>query len=202
MFPKYDLITAIKFASHAAGKNLAQRYYFNGVHLNIQGRELVVTATDGHRLARVRLTAIETDEAMAQGEYIIENASVKALLSVFKTRKTDESTLSIKAAGPHRLEVSDGNSTQALACIDSRYPDVTRALPYAEPTGAPLLGVNVAYLAEASAALNLVANPKYHGAKLETWDENTGLRLTAATNHGDFKTITEPAVVYVAQMRL
>lgn len=200
MIPTYDFITALKFASHAMGKNDV-RYYLNGVLFRFVGNDLVLTGSDGHRVAEVHLQLLSPTNLY--GDYIVKGDSVKELLRTVKTRQTDDSTVELSDSRGEFRFVSE-NDALTLELHDARYPDLRRVYPTGDPDGAPMVGLNADYLAQAASALKTLSNRKYNGIKMELFGDNGNrpARLTAATGHGQFRTITEPAVVHIMPMRL
>lgn len=199
MIPRYDFITAVKFASHAAGKQDV-RYYLNGVLFRFINDTLILVGCDGHRIAEVRIDLpVDLD---LHGDYIIDNDSIKTLLAAMKTKRSDESVIEIAETDDLQLTVHGNGQTVVLKAIDGKFPDYARNLPGKDTEGAPELGINAVYLAEAAAALKPLANRGYRGIKLSSWDAMTPLRLECPTDHGEFRQITKLATVHIMPMRL
>lgn len=198
MIPTFDFITALKFASHAMA-TYDPRDYLNGVLFRAVGGQLLLVGTDGHRIAQVRLNS---DAGCPPGDWIVKADSVKDVLAALKPKKTANTEVHLEAAHGDLL-LSAGAVRLTLEVCDGRYPDLERALARGKPDGVPCLGLNAKYLAEAARALAPLANGKYRGVTFEAWSKPLApVRLSAATNHGAFVAITEPATVHLMPMRL
>lgn len=98
------------------------RYYLNGVHLHADEDRLVAGATDGHRLARVRLPLPAGAEGMP------------AIIVPRRTLDRIEDVIGDK--GPVRIELSDrkilvagGKGEMVSKLIDGTFPDYRRVIP-------------------------------------------------------------------------
>lgn len=113
--PKLAWLKAVMIA--AAKKDV--RYYLNGVM--VRNGELV--ATNGHMALMIKSDGIKSD-----GEYIIDNDTLKMIVTSHKGIKRD-----------NRVEVIDsmtttGNSKISITPVDGKFPDVNRVIPQ-EPSG-------------------------------------------------------------------
>ncbi len=108
--PKLAWLKAVMMA--AAKKDI--RYYLNGVM--VRNGELV--ATNGHMALIIKSDSIKSD-----GEYIIDNDTLKMIVTAHKGIK-----------GDNRVEVADsmtttGRSKISITPIDGKFPDVNRVIP-------------------------------------------------------------------------
>ena len=94
MLPTFDFITALKVASHAMATNDV-RYYLNGVLFRFVGDTLLLTGSDGHRIAKVRLNV---KGCQLSGDYIVKCDAVKAALQTVKAKRNDASQTKLEPA--------------------------------------------------------------------------------------------------------
>ena len=144
--PKLAWIKAVMLA---AAKNDI-RYYLNGVMV----RNGEMAATNGHMVLMVKSESIKSD-----GEYIIDNGTLKMLLTAHKGIKGDT-----------RIEVVDsvaitGNSKISITPVDGKFPDVNRVIPQ-EPSG-EIAHFNAEYLLACQKANGEFLGGKYHWVKLQ-----------------------------------
>ena len=108
--PKLAWLKAVMMA--AAKKDV--RYYLNGVMV----RNGELAATNGHMLLLIKSEKIKSD-----GEYIIDNDTLKKIVTAHKGIK-----------GDNRLKVVDsitttGSSEVSIIPVDGKFPDVNRPIP-------------------------------------------------------------------------
>ena len=132
----------LKSVSLAAAKNDV-RYYLNGVMI----RNGEIAATNGHMALMVKSESIKSD-----GEYIIDNDTLKMLFTAHKGIKGDT-----------RIEVVDsvaitGKSKISITPVDGKFPDINRVIPQ-EPSG-EIAHFNAEYLLACQKA-----NDKFLGGK-------------------------------------
>lgn len=202
MLPTFDFITALKFASHAMATNDV-RYYLNGVLFRFIGDTLLLTGSDGHRIAKVRLNL---KGCQLSGDYIVKCESVKDVLQTVKTKQTDTSPTRIEPAddksGRLLLFARDGGYMLALEVQDGRYPDFERAIPHGDPKGCPTIGINADYLGDAARALKPLSHGKYKALTIDTWEANQCMRLRCKPDARGLTAIDGEAVVHIMPMRV
>lgn len=113
--PKLAWLKAVMLA--AAKKDV--RYYLNGVMV----RNGEMAATNGHMLLLIKSDGIKSD-----GEYIIDNDTLKMIVTAHKGIK-----------GANRVEVVDsmtttGSSKISINPVDGKFPNIHRVIPQ-EPSG-------------------------------------------------------------------
>ena len=113
--PKLAWLKAVMMA--AAKKDV--RYYLNGVMVRNGG----LAATNGHMALIIKSDGIKSD-----GEYIIDNATLKMIVTSHKGIK-----------GDNRVEVVDsmtvtGGSKISITPVDGKFPEINRVIPQ-EPSG-------------------------------------------------------------------
>lgn len=163
--PKLAWLKAVMLA--AAKKDI--RYYLNGVMV----RNGEIAATNGHMVLLIRSESIKSDD-----EYIIDNDTLKMIVTVHKGIK-----------GDNRVEVINGmtvtgNSGIQITPVDGKFPDANQVIP--QETSGEIAHFNAEYLLACQKAneeflgrknvyIKLQHNGQY-GAKLELEDDD-GNRL-------------------------
>lgn len=200
MLPTFDFITALKFASHAMATNDV-RYYLNGVLFRFVGDTLLLTGSDGHRIAKVRLNL---KGCPLSGDYIVKCDSVKDVLQTIKPKQSDTSQVKLEKApgGPDDLMLTAGAFMLVLEVQDGRYPDFERATPNGDPQGCPTIGINADYLADAARALKPLSHGKYKALTIDTWTANQCMRLRCKPDARGLTAIDGEAVVHIMPMRV
>lgn len=158
--PKLAWLKAVMLA--AAKKDV--RYCLNGVM--VRNGELV--ATNGHMLLLIRSESIKSDD-----EYIIDNDTLKMIVTVHKGIK-----------GDNRVEVVDSMTTTGInkihiTPVDGKFPDINRVIP--QETSGEIAHFNYEYLLACQKANGEFLDHKYpwiklqhngdKGAKFESEDE-------------------------------
>ena len=123
--PKLAWLKAVMMA--AAKKDI--RYYLNGVM--VRNGEMV--ATNGHMMLLIKSEGIKSD-----GEYIIDNDTLKMIVTSHKGIK-----------GDNRVEVIDsmtvtGGSKISITPVDGKFPEVNRVIP--QETSGEIAHFNAEYL--------------------------------------------------------
>ena len=144
--PKLSWLKAVMMA--AAKKDV--RYYLNGVMV----RNGELAATNGHMLLLIKSESIKSD-----GEYIIDNDTLKMIVTSHKGTKGDT-----------RIEVVDsvaitGKSKISITPVDGKFPDINRVIPQ-EPSG-EIAHFNYEYLLACQKANGEFLDHKYPWIKLQ-----------------------------------
>lgn len=199
MIPTYDFFTALKFAAHAAGKKDV-RYYLNGVLFDFSEGALQMESTDGHRVAKIRLS---NPAGLVKGRYIIKRESVEAVIRAAKTGAKDDSFIEVAPAadGADALQLISGGSVSPLQILDGNFPDIARAVPQTDPTGTPSIGIDAGYLADAARSFKPLTKPGHNSVKLDTWGAGRPLRLRLTPTAAGLTAIQGEAVAYIMPMR-
>lgn len=143
------------------------RYYLNGVCIDARANgDVVLVATDGHRLLAVPM-AVDDVEELAPGEYIIPRDVLAAVKPNKAGRTTFPLQLEVTAPAPvpdpERPDVMvqgrpsftlTGATTATGATIDGRFPDWRRVMP-SNTTGEPGQ-YNPAYVGDFGAVARLL----------------------------------------------
>lgn len=170
-FPRVDEISeiaSIDELSHSVLKNLLQksqfsmamqdvRYYLNGLLLELEGNELRLVATDGHRLAYCRRTL--NHDYGEKKQVIIPRKAVQELM-----RLLDDSDQQVKLIlGSNHLQVILGELTLTTKLIDGRFPEYQRVIPR---EGKRTLVTGNENFRKAVSRVSILSNEKYRGIRM------------------------------------
>lgn len=117
-----SFISALRFVSHASAVRDV-RHYLKGVLFEFSADKLVLVGCDGARLAAVTLPPV----ADVQGSFIVSNASVKQIVSMFGKDKTGNALF--KNDGKQLALSSIFGASYNLEVADGTYPDWRRVVP-------------------------------------------------------------------------
>lgn len=98
------------------------RYYLNGVLLVIEGNQIKLIATDGHRLAYIS-TKIESEHG--KREVILSRKTVSEL---FKLLNDNDDKIKLEIA-EKQVRISFSDITLTTKVIDGKFPDYDRVIP-------------------------------------------------------------------------
>lgn len=126
------------------------RYYINGAMV----RNGELAATNGHMLLLIKSESIKSD-----GEYIIDNDTLKMIVTVHKGIK-----------GANRVGVIDsttitGSSRISITPVDGKFPDINRVIP--QEASGEIAHFNYEYLLTCQKANGQFLGGKYHWIKLQ-----------------------------------
>ena len=142
--PKLAWLKAVMLA--AAKKDV--RYYLNGVMV----RNGEMAATNGHMLL-----LIKSDDIKSDGEYIIDNHTLKMIVNSYKI-VTGDTPVEVKYG-------TTGIGRISITPIDGEFPDINRVIPQ-EPSG-EIAHFNAEYLLACQKANGEFIGGKYHWVKLQ-----------------------------------
>ncbi len=89
-----QLKTLIKDVVHAKGEN-DSRKYLNGILFDVQNEQLIVVATDGHRMAK---TTANINNDQSEGQYILPKKPVELLSKILMDK---DSTINVILSSNH-----------------------------------------------------------------------------------------------------
>src|SRR5207302_821589 len=98
------------------------RYYLNGLLMVVEGGELKVVATDGHRLA---FASMPLEASLPRQEAIVPR---KTVLELTKLLADSDDEVSIELS-PTQAGFSFGAIDLVSKLIDGKFPDYTRVIP-------------------------------------------------------------------------
>ncbi len=171
--PLADLLRAVEQTEFAASTDEA-RPVLTGELLAIEGTNLVLVATDGHRLAEWRTTLaahgdIGIDESLtSQGARLIVPARALAELPrAFKGMDETATVDVIVSAARNQVFFRCGSSEVASRLIDGQYPSYSQIIPAAAST---VLRIDKADLLGALRSVAVFAKDSAHVVKLTLAD--------------------------------
>src|SRR3954465_5551078 len=98
------------------------RYYLNGLLMVVDGGELKLVATDGHRLA---FASMELDASLARQEAIVPR---KTVLELSKLLADSDDVVRVELSGS-QAAFGFGAIELVSKLIDGKFPDYTRVIP-------------------------------------------------------------------------
>jgi DNA polymerase-3 subunit beta len=131
------------------------RYYLNGLLMVVDGRELKLVATDGHRLA---YAALALEEELPRQEVIVPRKTVLELAKLLGD--SDEEVridLSATQAG-----FTFGTVELVSKLVDGKFPDFTRVIPAAQKNR---LTIDREMLRQALLRAAILSNEKFRGVR-------------------------------------
>lgn len=156
-------------ATGFAMANQDVRYYLNGMLWEISPTELVLVATDGHRLAMATQHGVE---ANGEKQIILPR---KAVLEVARLMVGGEATVAIELGDSH-FKATSGDFVFLSKLVDGKFPDYSRVIP-ANADKEILIDRHVFKSALSRTAI--LSNEKFRGVRLGLQD---GQMLIQANN--------------------
>ena len=138
------------------------RYYLNGMLLVLEGKQLRVVATDGHRLSYAE-TQLET-EAEAR-EVIIPR---KTVVELSKLLNDVEDPVELRI-GANQVTITLSGTELVTKVVDGKFPDYHRVIPASQPRH---LKANRQSVIQALQRAAILSNEKFRGVRL-VMSENT-----------------------------
>ncbi len=133
------------------------RYYLNGMLLSVQGKRLVVAATDGHRLA---VDGTELAEEAAEGVDII--LPRKTVLELGKLLGDSEDTVDIHITQNQAVFRRPEFELRSKV-VDGKFPDWQRVVPVGHDK---IFAIQRQRLAQSLTRAAILTNDKYRGVRL------------------------------------
>ena len=144
------------------------RYYLNGLLFEVNGNQLNIVGTDGHRLS---FTSIHLDQNYNKTEVILPR---KTVIELIKLLNETEELVSVEL---YKGQVSfNFNDIQLISkVIDGKFPDYTRVIP--EGHNNQFTIDRVQFLTSLQRA-SILSNEKYRGIRMMIADNNLKLIST------------------------
>lgn len=120
-----DIVEAIETTSFAISTE-ETRYYLNGIFMHF-AEQLVIVATDGHRLARWR--APLPDGASGAPGVIVPRKTVGEILKIAKEAAKDGEALIKIALSETKIRFEIGDTVLTSKLVDGTFPDYGRVIP-------------------------------------------------------------------------
>ena len=131
------------------------RYYLNGLLLSVEGRELRVVATDGHRLA-FATTTLESDHP--KHEVVLPR---KAVLELSKLLAETDAAVRIALLG-NQVRFNFGDVELFTKIVDGKFPDYGRVIPTGHQN---IITVDRSGLLQALQRTAILSNDKFRGVR-------------------------------------
>lgn len=141
------------------------RYYLNGMLLVLDGRQLRVVATDGHRLSYAQTALDEDSEAR---ELIIPR---KTVLELNKLLGDVDETVELRI-GANQVTFSLPHTELVSKVVDGKFPDYQRVIPAEQPRR---LEANRQIVMQALQRAAILANEKFRGVRLVLSENTLGI---------------------------
>jgi len=134
------------------------RYYLNGMLLEVNGKNIVCVATDGHRLA---LSKTELDQEVSENlmQAIIPR---KGVLEAGKLLSTSEEVCKLELSANH-IRITLGSFVFTSKLIDGRFPEYDKVLPR---NAQRLMVASKESLRDAFSRASILCNEKFRGVRL------------------------------------
>lgn len=132
------------------------RYYLNGLLMQVEGSQLRLVATDGHRLA-YEACAIDAD--LPRAEVILPR---KTVLELFKLLNNPDDPIQIELLDK-QVRFQCNGTTIVSKVIDGKFPDFNRVIPLDNDK---IFVLSRAELLGALERVSILANEKFRGARL------------------------------------
>lgn len=136
------------------------RFYLNGLLLEISPNTLVSVGTDGHRLAKSKVS-IEKSK-ISESSYILPRKAVQEIQRIISNSGESKITFS-----DNRAVFEIGATTLVTKLIDGSFPDYTRVIP--ETTAINIL-LDVGKIKPALQRVSILANEKFKGVRVDLDD--------------------------------
>jgi len=176
--PLEEMLRAVEQTQMAASTDEA-RPVLTGVLFQIQGANLTLAATDGHRLAVRKLTASRADDIEAS--LIVPARALAELARVLKGEPGRVELIISKAR--NQIFFKAGNSELTSRLIDGKYPNYAQVIPSKSSTK---VKVPTAELTQTVRAVSLFARDSANVIRVKA--QAGALTLSATTNEvGDSK---------------
>ena len=132
------------------------RYYLNGLLLEVNGQQLNLVGTDGHRLSYINTKLTETYEKQ---EVILPRKTVTELIKLLDDSE-DAVTIDISAT---QVNFAFSNIRLISKIIDGKFPDYNRVIPTGHKNR---FGINRIEILQAMQRASILSNEKYRGIRL------------------------------------
>lgn len=138
------------------------RYYLNGMLLVLEGTQLKVVATDGHRLSYAET---QLDSAVESREVIIPR---KTVLELSKLLSDVDEPVELRI-GTNQVTLTLPGTELVTKVVDGKFPDYQRVIPANQPRH---LKANRQSVMQALQRAAILSNEKFRGVRL-VMSENT-----------------------------
>ena len=147
------------------------RYYLNGLLMLIEGGELRVVATDGHRLA-LASHAVASSKDIGRQEVILPR---KTILELSKLLADDDDPVAIELSA-NQARFTFGDIVLVSKLVDGKFPDYQRVIPANQ---AKRLKLGRVPLQQALQRASILTSDKFRGVR---WVLTSGSLKVSCTN--------------------
>ncbi|HEY0563025.1 MAG TPA: DNA polymerase III subunit beta [Methylophilus sp.] len=144
------------------------RYYLNGLLLEVNGEQLNIVGTDGHRLS---FTSTTLNQSYEKTEVILPR---KTVLELIKLLNDSEDDVSIELAAG-QVNFAFGEIKLISKVIDGKFPDYNRVIPQGHQNA---FSVNRLAVLTAMQRASILSNEKYRGIRMVLSNNNLKLIST------------------------
>jgi DNA polymerase-3 subunit beta len=145
------------------------RYYLNGLLMVVDGSQLKVVATDGHRLA---FASRQLESDLGKQEVILPR---KTILELAKLLSDGDAPVEIRLAANQARFAFDG-VLLVSKLVDGKFPDYTRVIPQNHPK---LLKIGRIVLQQSLSRAAILTSDKFRGVR---WMLSPGSLKISSTN--------------------
>ncbi|MDK2122594.1 DNA polymerase III subunit beta [Parachitinimonas caeni] len=131
------------------------RYYLNGLFIIVDGNNLKLVATDGHRLA---FCASNLDVELDRHETILPR---KTITELYKLLSDSDNPLHIEF-GKNQVQFKFGSITIHSKVVDGKFPDYNRVIP---TTNERIIALDRVQLTQALQRAAILSNEKFRGVR-------------------------------------
>jgi len=132
------------------------RYYLNGLLLEVNGQQLHVVGTDGHRLSYV---STELSASYEKQEIILPRKTVTELVKLLED-VDDEVVIDLS---PNQANFTFSNIHLISKIIDGKFPDYNRVIPVGHQNK---FSINRISVLQAMQRASILSNEKYRGIRM------------------------------------
>ncbi|ASK27045.1 DNA polymerase III subunit beta [Neisseria chenwenguii] len=132
------------------------RYYLNGLLMQVEGNQLRLVATDGHRLA---YSAAQIDADLPKTEVILPR---KTVLELFKLLNQPSEAINVELLD-NQVRFRCNDTVIVSKVIDGKFPDYNRVIPLDNDK---IFVLSRTDLLGALERASILANEKFRGARL------------------------------------
>jgi len=132
------------------------RYYLNGVLIEVEGNQLKIVGTDGHRLS---YTETELEESYTKREVILPR---KVVIELIKLLNDNDEPVTLKLNATQAVVEFDG-LTIISKIIDGKFPDYNRVIPQNHQNS---FLINRLQVLAAMQRTSILSNEKFKGIRM------------------------------------
>ena len=179
----HSLFDSVSFAM-ASGD---PRYYLNGLYMHSNDKELLVVATDGHRLARCSIDLPDTAGEISG--MIISNKAVSELIRLLP-EINDKVEVSFSDT---RISFKLGEMIFTARLIDGKYPDYERVIPHGNDK---IMQIQLSDLTSAVCRVATMSSQEDNAIKMKCSDNKMTLQANNDNGSSGYEGLEEVNINY------